>query len=1087
MASSKSASRPKPGRSLSVSSFLSLLKFDSDPSSDADKRAASRPFAKKDPERSFTLPINRDDPVLSRVVEADYPAAGDPASSEPALMPLTKTRQMSKRNRLSMFFPSLITSPVEPEHGESVHRKPIPPDSPLKKNHSNPSTIPERPATSGHMKDWFSPDKTDFRASETTLNDVHSDRQRVSSGSGDSTPPGKTKLQKVDNSVPLEPDQPPPPPPPGAVDAPMQSTESKTSRKLTKRDTSGQRSRRNSMQEDAHKRSSSSQAGANLLPRQQSPVPDARGRSVSAQPPAERRSTLAVTTPTMASRPTSSHGSQSPPRDAEKRGRLRKSWLPGGRSRSNSVDLRNAKGAAAWILGQTNTDYNTTILTNGEKVPELWNDAGTVLVCLHPKSSGLGASFKVPSFVIDYSLVFQDILAGDLDLDPLSPTGGTRSFLGQDSLSAADAARNYVQSPPPEEDDNGDLRLYVPHVSLPGQEQNTTQQDVDRLVAIRNMFAFLTGQPLVCTKAQPTLFAVLLRISSLLGEFEFCNEDGSTFGASVEMAFSFFMENMALADVRHSREKTLEALVLGERMRSWDLFSEAFAHAVGKYSAIRDLKSPLWDMVSAPTRQRLERAHLDLVSRQASVNNRLESFEFPSLFSGTANSTSMSEYRNVKYGVWRKSFGRMRQFVLSYYKTNFGSWPPKARSKKNPFSESGLNRLVLKILYSDLCALYDLIVDRESVTPRVIDQTADDVESDSTKPEMSALRKILTEYETSSPPVLPPIPFDIPRVPAMRSIKENFHDLPHKEQAKLERNLQSYEFLLILNKSYDFETSTLKIPFIKEFMEWEQKEAKGKSVSDMADQRIGYWLFLYVVIQSLPMLVVDAPGLKFTEGVEYFLCQPPKGHPPWMGDAPEVRKRWYEVAGGAGFVELSADAVEFSVEGIYHRSHCWLAAKQWETNAAALPPPPEDGLSPLQAPQSVFEDLDPANSPGRSESPHLMAPSPQLRPRSHSPAGRPGYRSSIALGLEPVPMPANGYSGDHRTSRIFSAGESSPAGRPVSMMMINRSRSSGNLHGMAGSPTLASPDRQGSQSGSTFDDILKDMDNKPKKKKTFFG
>ncbi|KAK8049536.1 hypothetical protein PG994_011266 [Apiospora phragmitis] len=1078
MASSKSAARPKPGRSLSVSSFLSLLKFDSDPSSDADKRAVSRSSAKKDPERSFTLPINKDDAVLSRVVEADHPAAGDQASSEPALMPPTKTRSTTKRNRLSMFFPSLITSPVEPEHGENVHRKPIPPDSPLKKTNTNPSsTVRERPATSGHMKDWYSSEKTDFRTSETTLNDGHSDHQTVSLGSGDSTTPGKTKLQKADNPVPLRPEQ-PPPPPPGRVDSPVQSTEMKTSTKLTKRSPSGQRSRRNSMQDDAHKRSSSSQAGANLMPRQQSPGPDSRGRrSVSAQPP-DRRSTLggtapSVTTPTLASRPGSSHGSQSPQRDADKRGRLRKSWLPGGRSRSNSVDLRNAKGASAWILGQTNTEYNTAILTNGEKVPELWNEAGTVLVCLHTKSSGIGPSFKVPSFVIDHSLVFQDILSGDLDLEgPISPTGGNRSFLGRDSLSVADAARNNsVQSPPPEEDDAGDVRLYVPNVTLPGQEQNTSQQDVDRLVAIRNMFAFLTGQPLVCTKAQPTLFAVLLRISSLLSEFEFCNEDGSTFGASVEMAFGFFMEQMALADVRHSREKTLEALVLGERMRSWDLFSEAFAHAVGKYSALRDLRSPLWEQVSAPTRQRLERAHLDLVSRQASVNNRLESFEFPSLFSGTANSTSMSEYRNVKYGVWRKSFGRMRQFVLSFYKTNFGSWPPKARSKKNPFSESGLNRLVLKILYSDLCALYDLIVDRESVTPRVIDQTVDDVESDLTRPEMSALRKILTEYETSSPPVLPPIPYDIPRVPDMRSIKENFHDLPQKEQAKLERNLQSYEFLLILNKSYDFETSALKIPFIKEFMEWEQKEAKGKSVPEMADQRIGYWLFLYVVIQSLPMLVVDAPGLHFTEGVEYFLCQPPKGHPPWMGDAQEVRKRWYEVAGGAGYVELSADAVEFSVEGIYHRSHCWLAAKQWETNAAALPPPPEDGLSPLQAPQSVFEDLDP----------------PIRATCQVAATGRPGYRSSVALGLEPVPMPASGHSSDHRTSRIFSAGDSPAGGRPVSMMMLNRSRSSGNLNGMAGSPTLASPDRQNSQSGSTFDDILKDMDNKPKKKKTFFG
>lgn len=100
---------------------------------------------------------------------------------------------------------------------------------------------------------------------------------------------------------------------------------------------------------------------------------------------------------------------------------------------------------------------------------------------------------------------------------------------------------------------------------------------------------------------------------------------------------------------------------------------------------------------------------------------------------------------------------------------------------------------------------------------------------------------------------------------------------------------------------------------------------------DLVDQRIGYWLFLYVVLQSLPILVVDAPGLNFTEGVEgveYFLCEPPMGNPPWVEDR-QVRKMWYEITGGGGrVVELSADAVMFSVEATYHRSHCWLAAQR---------------------------------------------------------------------------------------------------------------------------------------------------------------
>lgn len=548
------------------------------------------------------------------------------------------------------------------------------------------------------------------------------------------------------------------------------------------------------------------------------------------------------------------------------------------------------------------------------------------------------------------------------------------------------------------------------------------------------------------------------------------------------MAFGFFMEQHAVADVRHSREKTLEALVLGERLKYWDLYNEAFAHAAGKYSALRDLNSPLWEQVSTHTRQRLERAHFELLNRQNTVNNRLENFEFPALFSGIGNSAT--QFKGVKFGKWRSSFNRMRSFVMSYYKNSFGSWPPKARSKKNPFTESGLNRLVLKILYSDLCALYDLIVDRKSLTPRsVSDDTADEDESP-----MTALRRILTEFDQSSPPVLPPIPYDIPTLPDFKSVKENYYSLSAKEQKRLDSNYQEYEFLLILSKSYDFETLRLKLPFLEQFKEFEEKEAKGKPISEIADMRIGYWLFLYVVIQSLPMLVVDAPGLNFTEGVEYFLCQPPKGHPPWVGEG-EVRKRWYEISGGAGYVELSEDTIEFSIEGIYHRSHCWVAAKQWEAGMLGPLSEPQAELPPLEPPQSVFADMDPFGA----QSPRSESPTTSLRPRGGSPGGnRTAYRSSVALGLEPVVMPGESPYESFRSSRVFSMRDGSLG--PRSSVMMRRSRSYGNLIEGASSP--GSDSRSSSRlevpaaaaAGNTFDDILKDMDKKPKKKKgNFFG
>ncbi len=687
--------------------------------------------------------------------------------------------------------------------------------------------------------------------------------------------------------------------------------------------------------------------------------------------------------------------------------------------------------------------------------------------------------------------------------------GGSRS----NHLTADDAARRPYPPTVP-----GEGRLYLP----------LAKANFESVVAARNLFALLTNQPLVGTKANPTIFAALLNVGTLLQQFGFSSYNGASFGEDVDAAFDLFMDQFAVADVRHSREKTIEGLVLAEHMKSWNLYNEAFTHAVGKYDDILHLDSPLFNNVSLNTRNRLERAHIDLVNKQSNVNMRLETFEFPSLFAGIASSTSQQEYRSVKFKEWRNSFAKMRTFVLGYYKDMFGNWPPKAKSKKNQFSRGGLNRQCLKMLYSDLCALYDLLVDRESITPRAIDQVFEDADSAPVNPSISALRKMLSEFDHSSPPVLPPIPFDVPKLPSMTAIHENYNELSAKKQAKFDKQLQSNELLLMLIKSRNIDTDALRLPFLVAFKEFELKEARNVHPQDLADHRIGYWLFLYVVIQSLPMLVVDAPGINWTDGVEYFLSQAPQGNPPWMEDAGEVRKMWYQTA-GQGIVELSADVVLFSVEGIYMRSHCWLAAKEWEAalgqpGGAGMPPPPPimgTGPSPLVPPRAVFEDMDPVSSMHSAtpvSRPGSAPGSPQLRPgnRNGSPVGRPGhaYRSSISIGLEPLPFEAGT---PLPGSRVLSAGSrpGSSSGTPGGRSLGPRSVSIGNLSQAASeqshasspsaqgaippvgrsSPTQAAGHRHGhaasgslsaTAGGSTFDDILKGMEKEKKKKRSFF-
>lgn len=819
----------------------------------------------------------------------------------------------------------------------------------------------------------------------------------------------------------------------------------------------------------------------------------------------------------------------------DSRGRLRRSWLPG-RS-SGSKDLKKMSASKAWILSADNqADYNTAFLGNNEKVPELWTETGDVLVYLSPKASGKGPSFKVSSQAIEASIVFHELIQGELEASRTA-RDRSRSFDGRDNLMAQDADRQLQQSLMPEPAD-GAVRLYLPP-PVPDQlasQDPKTQPELQRLVAIRNLFAFLTGQPLVATKFRPTIFSAFLEISSLLKEFDFMSMDGTTWGEGVDLSFGFYMSQLSLADVRHSREKTLEAVILGERMKCWELYNEAFTHAVGKWQAIVSLKSPLAKQVSPEVWRRLERSNLDLLNRQHNVNSRLEEFEFPALFSGVAGS---SEFKDVRFNRWKSAFSRMRGFTLGYYKSLFGAWPPKARSKKNPFSESGLNRLVLKTLYADLSSLYDLLVDRDSVTPRVIDQAVDDVSDKESNEHIRALRKLLTEFDQSSPPVLPPIPYDIPILPSMRTVQVKYDEMKEKDQLKFDRNIKEHELQLIMHKSYNFDADSLKSPFLLHFKEFDHDHAKGKSQAELFDNRLGTWLFLYVVIQSLPLLVIDAPDLQFTEGVEYFLCQPPMGNPPWLEEAGEVRKAWYQLPGSQVKVELSADVVMFSVEGTFERSHCWEAAKTWEeakvnggtAGMIGLPPPPAlaDGAagsaySPLEAPRAVFEDNDPimgmggtggyhssnGNSPV-SSAPASPASGPQRRvisPNSGLAAGRgagSNFRASFAglSALEPLAPPLGAAPVDRRSSRVYSfqvaqrqdsLGTERPpsSGGGSSPGTIRNARSVDNMRGEA---PARKPVGSGAGNGhnhtlsSTFDDILKDMSNqqKPAKQKKKFG
>jgi hypothetical protein len=544
--------------------------------------------------------------------------------------------------------------------------------------------------------------------------------------------------------------------------------------------------------------------------------------------------------------------------------------------------------------------------------------------------------------------------------------------------------------------EGGPVHLYLPialsaesAVSTSGQRPpSLSTNDIDTLISARNLFAFLIGQSIVATARKGSIFSVFLQISELLGRFGFSNLDGSTFGEVALSSFDSYVEELRLADVRSSREKTIESIVLGEQMRSTLLYNEAFVHAAGKYVDLQDLASPKFGMILPTTRQRLERAAMDLEQRKRNIEFKLQEFEFPAIFAGIMNSSTADDAKLVRFEAWKQSFLSTRKWFVGFYRHKYGAWPPKASSKKNSLETSGLNRLVLKDLYHDLSMLYDLLVDRNSLTTRTADTVMEEDDSeDAQGPMQRALRRVLGEYDRSTPPVQPPVPFDTPILPSLTVVGDKRAELKAGSK-KLKKDQLNH----VLHDSYN-KDANISTPFLDAFREYEYRCAEGCNISKIADIRQGQWMFLYAVLQSLPMLVVDAPAVRWTHGVEYFLCQPPRSGAPWARDDPSSNRSWYGIAGGAGVVSLPSDIIEYGVEGVYRRSHCWEMAEKWTSHSQLLSNMVAETLEePLPAPPSF-------GSPGMGRPP---------RSRSSSPASVDSKRRSVMMmGLESLPLPGN--------------------------------------------------------------------------------
>ncbi|KAH9827417.1 Choriogenin Hminor [Teratosphaeria destructans] len=729
------------------------------------------------------------------------------------------------------------------------------------------------------------------------------------------------------------------------------------------------------------------------------------------------------------------------------------------------------RGPVAWIAGHPQKlPYDTGDLLAARPLQEMWDDSdGNCFVYLYPRIAGKGASLKVDSAIFASSpaltkLAFGDLYSSDpyadrrdaqlnqraqqfsLSTPPDTPrhsdNSSSGSIVSRDHFSnfSDGASEAHLYLPIKLNSDNPGLPTPRSSKSSKGDfENDPSGDDLQTLVDVRNFFAFLCGQALVATERKPSFFQIFLSIASLLKTYEFSNLDGSTFGEVASSSFDAYVEELGLADVRTSREKTIEGVVLAERMKSIALYNEAFTHAAGKFDDLVHMKSPKFNLISPITQNRLTRAAMDLEKRLQSVQLILKDFDFPSLFNGIMNSKmSVERKEGVRFDEWKDAWWGMRKWTMHTLAQRYGHWPPKASSKKNDLETSGLNRLVLLDLYRDMSSLYDLLADRTNLTSRTVDSIGE--EGAREEPSVRALRAVLSEYDRSTLPVKPPIPFDLPRLPDLRTVRPDAVTGDKDKDAKLSaKKLKDDAIGKILRASWN--DDTVVTPFIDAYRDMERRAAHGCNINQIVDLRIGQWIFMYVVLQALPMLACDAPGIMHTKGVECFLCEPPRSGVPWansnaISGAGAVKRTWFSVGDGGGVVSLPSDVVEHGVEGIYRRSHCWVKAEEWSANNPMLNSAlhEQEAINAAQSAGLGDGMLPPPNGlmdgvrRDSSSSTNLLgAP---MSSRSGSPASH--RLSTFGLGLEALPLPV-GVNPDGRAA--------SPApGRPQVAHSVDASK-----------------------------------------------
>ncbi|KAH7329451.1 hypothetical protein B0I35DRAFT_45149 [Stachybotrys elegans] len=462
-----------------------------------------------------------------------------------------------------------------------------------------------------------------------------------------------------------------------------------------------------------------------------------------------------------------------------------------------------------------------TVQSDLEQDPDLWFLEGNCLVHLYAKGlSRKGPSFRVP---------FSGLLAAkcypliDRFLDPDLPR--PRSLKDFHKLGVSPRRT---------------IDLYIPPPSMLSGDAAFRCT-----LAIRNLFAWIYGQPLVGEYLGRTLIELM---HSLL-EFRYV-------AANNVDDVNKYLAHAGYLNFACQPEYVVACLQLAEAFHIKDLYIRAFAHSVGMDDGLYDC--PDYQHVSFVTKKLLRKERSDLDSRLYQAADILRNF---------AEQELSEAHLGISAGG-RAHLEHFRSFLMSFYTQQLGYFPPRSFDPDT-----------YRAMREDFEALYDLLVDESYTTDGRLPSLA--------VGGICAIQHVQSfdaRYGFQS--LEHPLPLLPQSQPEKVSRRRNW--LPRGDRVKPSERLAIHTALI---DASNWKETVFRNDLVRAYRRFEEElvvspqKADRREKLSIVDARKVRWILVYTVYQVLRNITDEPPEVRDDTAVPYHLAISAKDLPPW-DDAP---------------------------------------------------------------------------------------------------------------------------------------------------------------------------------------------------------